>query len=135
MSKVVLISGASSGIGLSLANKMHEDGYTVIGLSRKKPNDISFKYYECDLTNTELTKSVSKQIVTSYNTIDILINCAGVGTGGAIEEISDADLKWVYNVNLFGTVELIRNILPSLKKSNKAKIINIGSVAGEITIP
>jgi len=135
MSRVVLISGASSGIGLRLANKMNNDGYTVIGLSRKKPSNISFKYYECDLTNTELIKSVSNQIITAYKTIDILINCAGVGTGGAVEEISDEDLKWVYNVNLFGTVELIRNILPALKTSSNAKIINIGSVAGEITIP
>jgi len=135
MNKTVLISGASSGIGLSLANKMQEDGYTVIGLSRKKPSNISFKYYECDLTNMELIKTVSKKIILDYNTIDILINCAGVGTGGAIEEISDQDLLWVYNVNLFGTVELIKNLLPALKTSKKAKIINIGSVAGEITIP
>jgi short-subunit dehydrogenase len=135
MNRVVLISGASSGIGLSLANKMHEDGYTVIGLSRKTPSKISFKYYECDLTNTEQIQSICKQISTEYPIIDILINCAGVGTGGAIEEISDKDLRWVYDVNLFGTIELIKNILPALKSSNNAKIINIGSVAGEITIP
>lgn len=135
MSSTVLITGASSGIGLSLATKMYEDGYTVIGLSRNKPANILFKYYECDLTNIKLTKEISKQIIKNYKKIDILINCAGVGTGGAIEEISDDVLKWVYNVNLFGTVELIKNILPALKLSSNAKIINIGSVAGEITIP
>jgi len=135
MSKVVIISGSSSGIGFATATKMYNDGYTVIGLSRKKPNNILFDYFECDLTNSEIIKSVSNQIIKKYPIIDIMINCAGVGTGGAVEEISNEDLKWVYNVNLFGTVDLIKNILPSLKKANNSKIINIGSVAGEITIP
>lgn len=135
MNKVVLISGASSGIGLTLANTMHKEGYTVVGLSRKKPIDIPFSYYECDLTNNENIISVSKNIISRFKKIDILVNCAGVGTGGALEEISHKDLKWVYDVNLFGTVELIKNMIPALKLSTHAKIINIGSVAGEITIP
>ncbi|AIO18391.1 putative oxidoreductase [Candidatus Izimaplasma bacterium HR1] len=134
MSKVILISGASSGIGKEIANTMHNEGYTVIGLSRKKPTDINYKYYECDLTNQEQIKSVTNQIKQGYPKIDVLINCAGVGTGGAIEEVSYEDLKWVYEVNLFGTIELIKGILPSLK-NHQGKIINIGSVAGAITIP
>lgn len=135
MSKTALISGASSGIGLEIANTMDKNGFTVIGLSRKKPNNVSYPYYECDLTNTNMIKDVTKQIIKDYPNIDILINCAGVGTGGAIEEISYEDLKWVYEVNLFGTIELTKGLLPSLKKANRSKIINIGSVAGAITIP
>lgn len=134
MSKVVLISGASSGIGKEIAKTFDNDGYQVIGLSRKKPDDVSYPYYQCDLTNHEQIKQVSKTITEEYPQIDILINCAGVGTGGAIEEVSYEDLKWVYEVNLFGTIELIRNILPALR-NHSAKIINIGSVAGAITIP
>ena len=134
MSKIVLISGASSGIGREIANTFHNDGYTIIGLSRKKPDDVTFRYYECDLANNEQVKAITKQINIDYPTIDVIINCAGVGTGGAIEEISYEDLKWVYEVNLFGTIELIKGILPSLR-NHKAKIVNIGSVAGAITIP
>ncbi len=134
MRKTVLISGASSGIGKEIANTMHQDGYTVIGLSRKKPSDISYKYYECDLTDKAAVKTITDIIKKDYPNIDVLINCAGVGTGGAIEEVSYEDLKWVYEVNLFGTIELIKGILPSLRGHN-AKIINIGSVAGAITIP
>jgi len=135
MNKVVVITGASSGIGLRLANKMNDDGYTVVGVSRNKPADISFAYYECDLTNKEAIESVCNTIISDFSTIDILINCAGVGTGGALEEISNEDLKWVFDVNLFGTIEVIKNMLPTLKKSSHPKIINVGSVAGEITIP
>lgn len=134
MNKTVLISGASSGIGKEIANTMYQDGYTVIGLSRKKPQDISYNYYECDLSSKESIISTTTQIKKDYPKIDILINCAGVGTGGAIEEVSYEDLKWVYEVNLFGTIELIKGVLPTLR-NNKAKIINIGSVAGAITIP
>lgn len=135
MNKVVVITGASSGIGLRLAKKMSEDGYTVIGVSRNKPTGISFAYYKCDLTNKQAIDSVCNTIISDFNTIDILVNCAGVGTGGALEEISNEDLKWVFDVNLFGTVEVIKNMLPALKESSHPKIINIGSVAGEITIP
>jgi len=134
MNKIVLISGASSGIGKEIADTMHKDGYKVLGLSRKKPQNIEYKYYECDLTNKESIEAITKSIHKDYPKIDILINCAGVGTGGAIEEVTYEDLKWVYEVNLFGTIELIKGILPSLK-NNKTKIINIGSVAGAITIP
>lgn len=135
MSKTVLISGASSGIGLEIANTMLKDGCNVIGLSRKKPSNIDYPYYECDLSNSETIKTITKEIVKDYPEIDVLINCAGVGTGGAIEEISYKDLKWVYEVNLFGTIELTKGLLPSLKKASKSKIVNIGSVAGAITIP
>lgn len=134
MDKTVLLSGASSGIGKEIANTMHEKGYKVIGLSRKKPEGIPYEYYECDLTSKESIETVSNQIKKDYPKIDILINCAGVGTGGAIEEVTYEDLKWVYEVNLFGTIELIKGVLPSLR-NHKAKIINIGSVAGAITIP
>ena len=135
MNKVVVITGASSGIGLALANKMNEDEYTVIGISRNKPVGISFDYLECDLTNSEEIESICKALNSKYKKIDILVNCAGVGTGGAIEEVSSNDLQWVFDVNLFGTVEIIKNLLPALKTSLNPKIINIGSVAGEITIP
>lgn len=135
MDKTVLISGASSGIGLDLAKTMHNDGFKVIGLSRKKPYKITFDYIECDLTNKEDIEAKSKLIQEKYKHIDILINCAGVGTGGAIEEVTYEDLKWVYEVNLFGTIELTKGILPLLRKSEMPKIVNIGSVAGAITIP
>lgn len=135
MNKIVLITGASSGIGLSLANKMHKDGYTVIGVSRQKPKNIEFSYFECDLTNVHEITSMCNTIKTEFNAINILINCAGVGTGGALEEISNDDLRWVFEVNLFGTIELIKQIIPALKEATQPKIINIGSVAGEISIP
>ena len=114
MNKTVLISGASSGIGLSLANKMQEDGYTVIGLSRKKPSNISFKYYECDLTNMELIKTVSRKIILDYNTIDILINNAGNAHG--LDPIQNGDLDdWDamidININSENNIEKLTKLI------------------------
>jgi short-subunit dehydrogenase len=135
MSKTILVTGASSGIGQAIANDFHQKGYQVIGLSRKIPNDIPYDYVSCDLSNFEQIKEVSQNLQKKYKTIDVLVNCAGVGTGGAVEELSTSDLKWVFNVNVIGSVEIIKQLLPALKQSTLPKIINIGSVAGEITIP
>lgn len=135
MSKTVLITGASSGIGWFLADDLHRKGYTVLGLSRKKPNNVDFEYFECDLTDTKAMESIVESIKEKHPIIDVLVNCAGVGTGGALEEIPTNDTKWVFDVNVFAVMELTRLVLPALKQSNNAKIINVGSVAGEITIP
>lgn len=135
MNKTVLVTGASSGIGESLTKYLLDKGYYVIGLSRKKPISVEFPYYECDLSNITQIKQTTTQILNDNINIDVLVNCAGVGTGGSIEDISYEDLKWVFDVNILGVIELIKGLLPVLKKNNKSKIINIGSVAGEITIP
>lgn len=134
MNKTIVITGASSGIGKALADTFTVIN-TVIGISRTIPKDINYPYYACDLTNIEHIKRTSSEIISIYKTIDVLINCAGVGTGGAIEELSAEDLKWVFDVNVIGLVEITKALLPALKNNTKSKIINIGSVAGEITIP
>ena len=133
MNDVILITGASSGIGLQAAQFFHTKGYNVIGLSRTKPENCEFTYITCDLTKTEDISEAIKKI--PYEHIDVLINCAGVGTGGAVEMVPEQDLKWVFDVNLFGLIEFTKQSLSLLKKSNSGKIINVGSMAGEITIP
>lgn len=135
MPKTVLITGSSSGIGLHLAKRLYDKGYHVIGVSRHKPNDILFDYYECDLSKTEDITGLGEQLLKNYSKIDVLVNCAGVGTGGALEEVSNTDTLHVFSVNVLGVMELTNHVIPLLKKSTSAKIINIGSVAGEITIP
>lgn len=135
MSKTILITGASSGIGKEAVSYFLSKNHTVIGLSRKKPLDVEIPYYECDLQDTSNIIETVKQIKQDYSRIDILINCAGVGTGGAIEEIESDLMKWVFEVNLFGLIELTKGFIPILKQGSNPKIINVGSVAGEITIP
>ena len=135
MSKKILITGASSGIGKEAANFFSQKGYDVIGLSRKKPKGVEHSYYQCDLGNEEEIVKVASKIKKEHSHIDVLINCAGVGTGGAVEDISYDQLKWVFDINVLGLVELTNRLIPLLKQSNTGRIINLSSVAGEITIP
>jgi len=135
MDKVVIITGASSGIGLCLANHLIKKGCTVVGVSRHKPDDFGGDYFECDLSNIAQINIVVQKIRQRYPSVDVLVNCAGIGTGGALEEISHEDTFLVFAVNVFGVMEFTSHLLPLLKQSKHAKIINIGSVAGEITIP
>ncbi|MCF7926702.1 MAG: SDR family oxidoreductase [Candidatus Izimaplasma sp.] len=135
MPKTILITGASSGIGKQAAIYFKQQGHTVIGVSREKPKDLSIPYIECDLSDKSSIISATSQIKTQYDRIDILINNAGVGTGGAIEDTSYEDLLLVYKVNVLGLMEFTKQLLPLIKQSKDKKIINIGSVAGEFTIP
>jgi len=133
VNKRVIITGASSGIGKTLAIRMKSLGYEVIGISRRNP-DTDMDFYECDLSNVESIESFAERYIEEVGELDILINCAGVGTGGAIEYNSYEDILWVHQVNVMGLIELTNKLLPLLKNS-KGRIINVGSVAGEIAIP
>ena len=135
MSKKILITGASSGIGKEAANFFSQKGYDVIGLSRKKPKGVEHSYYECDLGNEEEIVKVASKIKKEHSHIDVLINCAGVGTGGAVEDTSYDHLKWTLNINVLGLVEVTKQLIPLLRQSSNGKIINLSSVAGEISIP
>ena len=136
MSKTVVISGASSGIGFSTDQFLHAKGYKVIGISRSYPKEeYSFHYYLCDITNEVEVVELSKKIGKDYESIDCLINCAGMGVSGAVEHSSYEEVKKIFSVNVFGHFLLTKNLIPLLRKNKNTKIINIGSVAGELIIP
>lgn len=136
MNRTVVISGASSGIGLSIAKTLHASGYHVIGLSRTYPKEkFDFQYYLCDLTNEDQVKHTADQITTENPYLYALVNCAGMGISGAIEHTETAEIAKIFNVNLFGTFLLTKSLIPSLRKTENSKIINIGSVAGSLIIP
>lgn len=136
MSKTVVISGASSGIGFTTAEYLDSLGYNVIGLSRKHPSkEFSFKYFLCDITKDNQIKKFVEELKKETDSIDVLINCAGMGVSGAIEYSTEEELRKIFDVNVFGQFLLTKSLLTFLRKSSEAKIINIGSVAGELIIP
>jgi len=132
MSKTILVSGASSGIGFDIASYFHELGYHVIGLSRKHPTkEYHFRYLLCDITSEDEVKEAISQI----DDLDILVNCAGMGISGAVEYTTYQEVKKIHEVNVYGTFLLSRECIPLLRQKPQSKIINIGSVAGELAIP
>lgn len=137
MSKVVLITGASSGIGKSIAEFLYDKGYTVYGTSRNPKQSVvnGINFVALDVTKTETIEKAVAEVVAKENKIDYLINNAGMGITGPIEETPDEEIKRVFDTNYFGVIKVIKAILPVMRKNNGGFIINITSIAGYMGLP
>ena len=137
MSKIVLITGASSGIGKSIALFLNEKGFKVYGTCRnpKKYNISKFSLLKCDINSISEIEDVINFIIKKESRIDVLINNAGIGITGPIEETTDQDIKSAFQTNVFGPIDIIKRCIPSMRKNNNGLIINITSVLGYFGIP
>ncbi len=138
MSKVVLITGCSSGIGRDLAVELAGDGYTVVATARNpetiKDLQVALQL-PLDVTdNDSITAAVNKTIE-RFGRIDVLVNNAGYGIRSAVEDTNDEKIHNIFNVNVYGIVRMVRTVLPWMRKQGKGRIINIGSIAGKIAQP
>ncbi|MCX7785248.1 MAG: SDR family oxidoreductase [candidate division WOR-3 bacterium] len=137
--KVVLITGASSGIGKACAIHLAQHNYIVFGTSRKintlTLTDQGFYLLPMDVTdNTSIQEGISF-IIKDKGRIDILINNAGMGIAGPIEETGDDEALMQLNVNLIGQFRVTKAVLPYMRKQNAGLIIFISSLAAEIGLP
>ncbi|MBJ7881443.1 SDR family oxidoreductase [Gelidibacter salicanalis] len=137
MSKVVLITGGSSGIGKSVGEYLSQKGFAVYGTSRNPE-----RYPESKFTLVKLDVSDAVSIAAAINTVmreagrlDVLINNAGAGITGPIEEIPDAEIQRNFDTNLFGPIRVIKAVLPLMRIQNSGLIINITSIAGYMGLP
>ncbi|WP_297332887.1 SDR family NAD(P)-dependent oxidoreductase [Flavobacterium sp.] len=138
MKKVVLITGASSGIGKETAKLFAQNGFQVIAVARnlekmKDPRLLDCSVFSMDVTNEESIQNAFKQIYSKFNQIDILINNAGYSQNGFIEELTLSQLKYQFDVNVFGLVRVTQMVLPKMREANSGHIINVGSVGGDFT--
>ena len=137
MNKVVLITGASSGIGKATAKLLAEKGYAVYGVARniQKMGDLrnsGVKTIEMDVTNEQSMVTGVHQIFEAEGKVDILINNAGFGSYGSVEEVPMSDAKYQMEVNVFGVARVTQLVLPRMIKNGYGKIVNISSVGGKI---
>jgi short-subunit dehydrogenase len=137
MSKVVLITGGSSGIGKSIGEFLQEKGFTVYGTSRNPKNypDSKFPIVALDVTMADTISSCIAEVLEQESRIDVLINNAGAGITGPIEEIPDAEIKRNFETNFFGPINVIKAVLPAMRSQNSGLIINITSIAGYMGLP
>jgi len=140
MNKVVLITGASTGIGKETAIFLAKNGYTIYGAARrsdklKELESLGIRTMAMDVTNDESMVRGIQQIITVEGHIDILVNNAGFGSYGAIEDVSMQDARYQLDVNLFGAARLIQLVLPNMRKQHSGKIVNISSIGGKIATP
>lgn len=132
---VIIVTGASSGIGLAIANYLAEKGHHVYGISRTKIHEKLIKGIQADVTDYEQLKNAYQDIYDIEGRIDVLINNAGYGISGSIESTSLEDAKNLMDVNFMGVFHSTKAALPLLRKSKKGKIINMSSVASRLSIP
>jgi len=137
MSKVVLITGGSSGIGKSIGDFLTEKGYTVYGTSRNPQNytNTKFPIIALDVTKNESIVASVNRLLENENKLDVLINNAGVGITGPIEEIPESEIKSNFETNFFGPINVIKAVLPQMRKQQSGLIINITSIAGYMGLP
>ena len=133
--KVIVITGASSGIGLATAVSLAAQGHIVYGIARSKVIAKGVSAIQANVTDYEQLKLAYKDIFDVEGRIDVLINNAGMGIAGSIEETVLEDAIYLFNVNLMGVFYSIKAALPYMHHSANPKIINMGSVAGRFSIP
>ena len=134
--KVILITGASSGIGLACAEYLTSKGNVVYGIGRNPGFKTSrFSYFSTDISNESAIKEIVSGILQKEKQIDLLINNAGVHVLGAIEHTSHQTAHHLFECNFFGSLNLLRAILPSMKQRKCGMIICISSIAGISGLP
>lgn len=135
-SQVILITGASSGFGKFTAQMLSEQGHVVYGTSRKSSENIgNVRMIVVDVTNINSIQNTINKIISEQGKIDVLINNAGIGIGGALELATDQEVMTQMNTNFFGVVNMCKMVLPFMRKARKGKIINISSIGGVMGIP
>lgn len=135
--KVALVTGASSGIGYETAKYLAKKDYIVYAGSRTVANMQSLKAYhvnivELDVTNQQQINTVVNEIVAKEGKIDILVNSAGYGSLGAVEDVELNEARKQFEVNLFGLSETIKAVLPAMRAQRSGTIVNVSSVSGRL---
>jgi NAD(P)-dependent dehydrogenase (short-subunit alcohol dehydrogenase family) len=137
MSKVVLITGGSSGIGKSIGEFLHQKGFVVYGTSRnpEKITNSIFPLVALDVRDKQSIVNCVAEVIQKSGRLDIVINNAGVGITGPIEEIPTEEIRNNFETNLFGPIEVMKSVLPQMREQKSGLIINITSIAGYMGLP
>lgn len=140
--KRVLISGCSSGLGLQTSLKFASKGWQVFAIVKNKIDSShplsraqNIKIIELDITNNSLVKREINKLASKVGTIDVLINNAGLGMLGLIEQCDYESIEHLFKVNVLGSISLIKEVVPIMKKEKSGIIINISSVRGVVGTP
>src|SRR6201996_7755353 len=130
MSKVILVTGASSGIGLACANALQAAGHTVYGSARdlKRLKSVSFKPVELDVTDDASVKAAVDKIIKAEGKIDVLVNNAGNGITGPLYAMPVEFAKKQFEVNFFGVIRVSSAVLPGMIEKGQGMVVNIGSL-------
>jgi len=136
--KVVLVTGGSSGIGRSIGNFLKDKGFTVYGTTRnlqKNQDFTDFELLELDVRKTETIHTALQMLLKKEGKLDILINNAGIGITGPIEETPNEAIQNAFETNFIGPLNMMKATLPIMRSQQQGRIINITSIAGKMGLP
>lgn len=145
--KIALVTGAMGGLGTAICQSLAKDGFKVVAnclpnfelkdawLSAQRDLGFDFAAAEGDVSNYESCAAMVAKIEADVGPIDVLVNNAGYGLGGAVEEIDDAEARHVMETNFFGTLNLIKAVVPHFRARRAGHIVNFSSMAGILGIP
>lgn len=135
---IVLVTGGSSGIGRAIGNYLKNKGFKVYGTTRSLGNKTAFNDFELlelDVQKSDTIKKAIDLILARENRLDVLINNAGVGITGPIEETPNNEIHNAFETNFTGPLNMIKAVLPVMRSQNSGRIINITSIAGKMGLP
>ena len=144
--RTVLVTGCSSGIGLATCHVLSRNNFMTYGTVRNLSKDkkiqdlingenLSLKILRLNVNDNQSIKIAVKKILTDTGRIDVLINNAGYGMFGPVEEITTQEVKKQFETNFFGTIRLIKAIVPIMRKQGNGTIVNISSMVGRFGVP
>ncbi len=144
--KVALVTGCSSGIGFETALELARNGFYTFATMRDtskadsiknkaKKENLSIEVLELDVDKINSIKNTVKKIISDKGQIDVLVNNAGYGLFGCVEDVSIEDFKAQFETNFFGIISLIQEVVPAMRKQKSGVIVNVSSVAGKIGFP
>jgi short-subunit dehydrogenase len=144
--KIILITGASSGIGKESAIEFAKLGANIILVARKKDKleqvanelkkfNVSTLVYQCDVSKKDQVKEMSKMVLEKFESVDVLVNNAGFAIYGSVDDLTIDEIESQMETNYFGMVYCIKNFLPLMLKKKSGHIVNVASVAASFGLP
>ena len=133
--RIVLVTGASSGIGLATAKRFAAAGHIVYGTSRRKQDTEGIRMLTMDVCSDEQVRAGVRQILSEQGRLDILVSNAGLGIAGSVEDTTVEEAKAQFDTNYFGALRVIREVLPIMRDQRSGSIIGVSSMAAPLAIP
>ncbi|HEU5269938.1 MAG TPA: SDR family NAD(P)-dependent oxidoreductase [Jatrophihabitans sp.] len=138
--KVVLLTGCSSGIGAATAGRLARHGHIVYATARQPDTLAGLTAGGCralplDVTDEASMQAAVRQVLTEQGRLDVLVNNAGYGLYGPVEQLAPAELRRQFETNLFGLVRLCQLVLPGMRERRAGRIVNVSSMGGRTTLP
>jgi NAD(P)-dependent dehydrogenase (short-subunit alcohol dehydrogenase family) len=138
--KVAIVTGASSGIGAAATRRLHDRGYTVYAAARRIElmaplAEAGIHPVRVDVTDDVSLTAFVSQVISETGRVDVLVNNAGYGSLGALEDVPIAEARRQFDVNLFGLARLIQLVVPHMREQRSGRIINVSSIGGKVHVP